>query len=475
MFKILKDNYSRVLSALFFIFIAFLLFYGLDIRTLHLWDESRLAINTVNMIKSGNYWYTLYQNVPDFWNTKPHLLILIQTLSIKLFGFTEKSIRLPSAAAALLSSGLIYYWMRKENYSAFYACLAVMGFICSKFLLSHGARTGDYEALLILWQLMYCYAFFKYSQTAKSVFLCLGFISLILAVLTKGIAGLLFLPGITLFAFYDKKIGIFLKNALFYAGIIIFIFCIAGYYYLHELLTPGYLQSVYQNEIMGRYFAINEGHEGGIWFYFRLLSPTAFYFFPIWLIGMIYLFFNKDIFHRNILLQYTLILSLTFFIVISLSQTKLLWYSYPIYPFLGIATGILSYELTKKLTYPLPKLLGLWMLIAYISAFLSMLATTREKHDITFFIKNNFARIIPHDYKLIVDDPNKYDSSFEFQIEEYKSLTQHQMIKTTMNQIQADDWVIMQKTQTDHIPYDVKALFCAECENYCIYQIKNKK
>src|SRR5438552_481850 len=105
--EILKKN-TRILGFIFIALIAFLLFYRLNMRTFRLWDEARLAVNAANMLIDGNYFYTSYQHAPDFWNTKPHLLILLQVFSMKLFGFTEGSVRLPSAIATFLSCTLVY-------------------------------------------------------------------------------------------------------------------------------------------------------------------------------------------------------------------------------------------------------------------------------------------------------------------------------------------------------------------------------
>ncbi len=297
-------KHTRIFICLFFVSIAFLLFFRLDHRTLHLWDEARLAVNSASMMVNNNYFYTNYLDAPDFWNTKPHLLILLQVLSMKLFGFTEGSIRLPSAVATLLSCGLVFHWIRKESYQVFYACLATLAFICTKFLIHHGARAGDYEALLMLWQLSYCYAIFEFIQTQKIHYLWLGFVTLTLAVLTKGIAGVLFVPGIIIFAVLKNKTNIFLTCKSFYIGSFISVLCIAGYYWIHNILTPGYLHNVYLNEIGERYFNTLEGHTASPWLYLQAFSFTHFYFLPIWLIGVANLLMNRDEWSRNHFLRF---------------------------------------------------------------------------------------------------------------------------------------------------------------------------
>ena len=51
------------------------LFIGLDIaeRPIALWDESRLAVNALEMRQRGFSLVTTYGFAPDLWNTKPPL------------------------------------------------------------------------------------------------------------------------------------------------------------------------------------------------------------------------------------------------------------------------------------------------------------------------------------------------------------------------------------------------------------------
>lgn len=46
-------------------------FSHLDDLPLTLWDEGRVAINSLEMYQSSNYVSTLYDGKPDMWNTKP--------------------------------------------------------------------------------------------------------------------------------------------------------------------------------------------------------------------------------------------------------------------------------------------------------------------------------------------------------------------------------------------------------------------
>lgn len=468
----------RFFPLIIFVLVAFLLFYHLDMRTLRLWDEARLAVNAANMLGDKNYFFTSYQHAPDFWNTKPHLLILLQVISMKVLGFSEASIRLPSAIATFFCCSLIYYWVKNEIGSVFFACLAILVFICTRYLSFHGARAGDYEALLILWELSYCYAMYTYMQNEKARYLWLGFIALTLAVLTKGIAGFLFTPAIVLFAFLKRKMSLFLKSESFYFALSFFIICIVAYYGIHEFLTPGYLNQVFKNEIGGRYLNSVENHHKSLWFYFNSFSILYFYFFPILFINLIYLFWNRSVVARHLLLQYILSLSLTFFVIISFSQSKISWYAYPLYPLMGIFIAILTYDISQKLDIlwrkRFFKFIILWMMLAYGGAVIAMLASTRESESLTSFIKKDLSYNDPKDYKIIVDDVNQYDGSLEFQSLKYLAKTRHNLIRTTLSQLHAEDWVIMENNQTNKISTNLMAKLYFKKDYFGVYQIKVK-
>ena len=62
------------------------LFGYLDTLPLRIWDESRLAVNSYEMLNNGNFIVTGFEGKPDMWNTKPPFLIWIQVLFIKIRG-----------------------------------------------------------------------------------------------------------------------------------------------------------------------------------------------------------------------------------------------------------------------------------------------------------------------------------------------------------------------------------------------------
>ncbi|MGI4881264.1 MAG: ArnT family glycosyltransferase, partial [Janthinobacterium lividum] len=77
------------------------------------WDESRLAVNAIEMMMTGERVVTTYGFQPDLWNTKPPLVINLMAWSMQLFGPNFFAMRLPSALAACATVFLVVAFTRR--------------------------------------------------------------------------------------------------------------------------------------------------------------------------------------------------------------------------------------------------------------------------------------------------------------------------------------------------------------------------
>ncbi len=327
---------------LFIGLLYFPVFLHLSFFSLRDWDESHLACNALEMIDNGNIFVTYYNGSPDMWNVKPPLMIWLQAISLKTLGYNELAVRLPSALAVLLTVFLIMYFCKKQFKSKLLAYLAALILITSSgYISGHISRTGDYDALLTFFTTFYIVNFFAYLYTDRDnkKYLYLTAIGITLALLTKGIQGLIFLPVMFIFVLYKKKFKLLVSNRHFYFSIIIILIFGIGYYLLRESMNPGYLSAVYNNELGGRYFKVNEGHEGTILIYFlNFINWRFIYWVPLFFLSFILLISNFDKEEKKLrgFLFYIFSLSVFYFLIISLSKTKLVWYDAPLYPLLAI-------------------------------------------------------------------------------------------------------------------------------------------
>ncbi|RPH29676.1 MAG: hypothetical protein EHM93_16955 [Bacteroidales bacterium] len=317
------------------------LFGRLESVPIRQFDEARLAQNAYEMNKNGNFIVTYADGQPDMWNTKPPLMIWFQVLCVKVFGFRELSIRLPSAIAALLTCLFLIFVSNRYLKDFCFGFIASIVLVTSVgYMNLHAVRTGDYDSLLTLFTTIYSFCFFLYIERAERRYLYFTFIAITLAVLAKGIAGLLFVPVLFMYAVIRKKLTSILKQKDLYIGLFIFLFFVMGYYALREFYNPGYLKAVWDNELMGRYFITNEGHRENFWFYYQMLVKHH-YIYWVWIvpIGVLVGILQKDKLYQNIAL-YSLLLLVFYFLVISASKTKLEWYNVPLYPLLAIIVTV---------------------------------------------------------------------------------------------------------------------------------------
>ncbi len=345
-----RTRLETIVFLLLLLLLYFPLFGHLDAFTIRMWDEGRLANNALEMYYNGNYLTTTFDGAPDLWNTKPPLMIWCQVAFMHLLGPSELAIRLPSALAGLGTCLLVFFFL-KRNVNLGIAFLGAMILATTNgYVHHHVTRTGDYDALLVFFLTVSGMSLFYFCKKQSPKSLYLFFFSLMLAVLTKGIAGLLFAPAYLVFLIWKKHLIPLFKNKHFYTGILIFLLPILAFYLGREHQNTGYLEAVFANELGGRFLEVNEGNSGagmGYWFYFHYLYEHL----GLWLaflVGALFSIWKWKGSIQNIGI-FSLIMSLCYFAVITISKTKLYWYDAPLFPFLAVSSACFIAFLFQKI------------------------------------------------------------------------------------------------------------------------------
>lgn len=319
------------------------LFLHLDVLPFRLWDESRLATNAYEMYKNGNLIVTYYDGKPEMWSTKPPLMIWLQVFFISIIGFNEMAIRLPAAIAGLLTCGVLLIFSRQYFKNILIGAFACITLVTSNgYVDTHAIRTGDYDGLLALFTTAFILAIFLYNENRNKKWLIVFFTGIILAVLTKSVQPLLFLPGVIIYFLLKRKLNLLLTRSFIIGGTAALLI-IGTYYISRELMNSGYLMAVWNNELGGRYFnALEENDEGPLYY----ISRTG-YLYPYWIwflpIGVVSGFLSKDEKIRRLTI-FTFILTSTYLIFITISKTKLYWYTVPLFPLMSLHISILLYQ-----------------------------------------------------------------------------------------------------------------------------------
>jgi 4-amino-4-deoxy-L-arabinose transferase-like glycosyltransferase len=334
----LKNIY---LIILFSSLVYFPVFLHLEVLPMRVWDEARLAINAYEMSQNGNFIVTHFEGKPDMWNTKPPLMIWLQVGLIKLLGFSELATRLPAALSAFFTALVILLFAIKYIKNYWYGFISVLILITSYgYIHIHTTRTGDYDSPLTLFSLSYCLSWFLFIQFNEKKYLNLFFITLTLAVYTKGIAALIFIPGILLYTIFEKQFKSLFRNKFFFINLFLCVITISAYYLIREYLNPGYLKAVWENELGGRYLTTLEGHgHPFLFYYYQLIDSHYSFWYPLIPCGIAIGLLTKDPLLKKITLFSTLMM-FSYLLFISLSRTKISWYDLPLYPFLALISAI---------------------------------------------------------------------------------------------------------------------------------------
>jgi len=250
--------------------IAIPFFWGLDTLPIQTWDESRNAINAVEMNKSNNFIVTFFEGQPDMWNTKPPLLIWLQVLFLKIIGINEWAIRLPSAIASFFTCLTLFVFSVKILKSKWKGVFIVLILVTIEgFIGFHASRTGDFDALLTFFTTAAALFFYCYVELKKTKYLYLFFIATAMAVLSKSIVGLLFFPSFVIYLFIKNEFVPLIKNKHLYFSLLLFVIISLPYYLVREAHNNGYIKAVYENELGGRFLKTIEQHEQGFFFYIK--------------------------------------------------------------------------------------------------------------------------------------------------------------------------------------------------------------
>lgn len=336
----MRFSYSKIAWLLWFALVLFALMFGLGRPPFQIWDEGRILINTLEMAQSGQWMATTFEGKPEFWNTKPLLLHWLQWASASLFGWNEWGLRLPSAASALgvvllilgISKGILGSY--RYGFAAGLVLIVLPGYVGF-----HASRTADYDALLSLGTTG---AFLSLWLAAErdSRYLLLTWFFLTLAVLTKGIAGLLIAPGLACIALLRYRAIPWLQTRWFWLGFVFFVFVILAYYLGRDSLQPGYLEAVWNNELGGRFAQTNEGHDHPWYYYLGVLVRHVGFGGGFLLLFGVVLAVKAESDRVRLAARDALIAALFLGVVLSSSQSKLDWYLVPMHPLLALAAGL---------------------------------------------------------------------------------------------------------------------------------------
>ena len=337
----------------------FYAFFRLEAEPYHVADESRGGINALEMRANGDWVNLHYMGAPDEVRAKPPLLIWCISASMAVFGPTPFALRFPSAVAITLAFFVLFHLITLYRSPGFALLVGLLLLSVNGLVGWHVGRSGDFDALLLLFLLAGLYFLLQYLDFGRSGrVLGTGFFWG-LAFLTKGLAMGALLPGLLVYLLPTRRLLATLRDRWLWAGIAVFaLFPLAWFIlvqrYGAELETPGYAGSnVFErlvlHDIWERFTQAGfEGRENTSRPDFILYSLDKMFnlwnipFFGFLLYGL-YRWTRLrgralDWLRERRLLLLSLCLWFPYAVILSLTDQALRQYIVPVLPFVGIAT-----------------------------------------------------------------------------------------------------------------------------------------
>lgn len=323
-----------------------LFFYRLDSLSLFDADEPAYAEAAREMLISGD-WITPHFNFQPRFD-KPILFYWLIALAYKWFGVGEYAARFWSAVFATGLTLSIYRFGR-QLLGQRAACIAALAFAANvgTVALARAAVTDMTLALCMTWTLFCFFDVYRTTDKRRESLLFSGYLTMALAVLTKGPIGLL-LPGliIGLFLIIRRKALATLSRLRMLPGIGLFA-VIALPWYLLVLRENGwaFAQGFFVQHHLNRYLGVVSSHVGSPLYF---LPVVVLGFFP-WsamlpnAFGQLWTIRSRlraELTERQELLLFLWLWCGVVVLFFSFSRTKLPSYIFPAVPAVALLAGI---------------------------------------------------------------------------------------------------------------------------------------
>ncbi len=325
----------RSKAALVFLIIAILSFLRLSAFPLFDVDEGAFTEATREMFVTGDFINPTLNFEPRY--DKPIFFYWLMAVGFKLFGENEFGARVSSAFFGFLLIIATYLFVKRiKGKDVAIKAILMLGTSIGYNLYTHAAIT-DMVLLFFISSSMYC----LYLSMDDKRYIIPFYISMALAVLTKGLIGLMPVPIFIVYILLKRQWSL-LRLILNPSGIVLF-FIIALPWYMIEFIIHGkdFFDAFIIKHHFTRYIGVVSGHRGPLWYYIPVLAlgffPWSFFFPYCFLKGIKE---RKDVFF---ILWFSLVL-----IFFSLGGTKLPDYILPAFVPMAVITAAWMDELLKN-------------------------------------------------------------------------------------------------------------------------------
>lgn len=383
LFNLLEDNTVKARQDLLLLAIMFAVpfFQFLGRYPLIEPDEGRYSEIPREMLERGDFITPLLNYVKYF--EKPPLLYWLNSLSFSIFGQNEFAARFPCALAGLLTI-LFTYWVGRKLFDRRIGILSAsilgtsIGFLAQ-------ARINITDTPLTLC-LTICLGSFilavREGEKYRGRYYYLFYATAALAVLAKGLIGILF-PGAIVFLFMlTRKRWRLLKEMHLFTGILLFLLIAAPWFILVSGRNPEFARFFFIHEHFERFLTKVHHRYQPLWFFIPVLLGTMLpwsFFIPSALKNA----WEERKGEHGEALTYLAIWALFIFLFFSKSSSKLVPYILPVFPPLAIMIArVCSSALEKGARVIRGYSIALIALLLLIGAGLPVYSLISSKQDL---------------------------------------------------------------------------------------------
>jgi len=308
-------------------------------------DEAVFSAAAREMVETGNLITPTYNYEPRY--DKPILIYWFMSAAFKLFGTTEFAARFTSSLFGVLLSAMTFLFVRRVRgvNAAVFATIA-LAVNLEFFVYSHSAVTDMTLAFFITASI---YAFYLGTlEGGKKWFL--GFwIAAALAVLTKGVVGLLFPMAIS-FLYLALLKNLKTLKALYSPSYIGVFILVAAPWFVAQLMINGweFFNAFIIKHHIQRYSGVISSHGGPFYYYIGVLL-LGFFPWAAMLPAGVYRGIKRRLDPQSGLYLLCALWFLFVLIFFSIARTKLPNYIFPLFPASAILAGLVASDMAAGL------------------------------------------------------------------------------------------------------------------------------
>ncbi len=355
-FFLSKPELTTVLGLM--VLFYFIFFHNIWAYPLMDADETRYVSMARDMFNNKEF-LTLYLNGEYFFE-KPPLFFWIECLFFKLFGnINEFTARFPVALLGTLSCFIVYFMGKKIVSRSYGVISAVILATSIEFsMISKLAMLDIVLSACITFSLSFGLATLFCRESRKKYYWWLFYVFSALAVMAKGIPGFVVPFGAIFFLYiYARKFKDLFKPIYFIPGCILFLLITLPWHIImFKLHNPLFWDEYIIKHHLSRFLGSEEIDRAQPFYFY--LGTLLWGFFP-WIYSCLAVLVTKlkdfkiNSSFNNIsrFLIYNTIIVVFTLIFFSLSETKLITYILPLYPFLACLGGYIWWEYLSNRKY----------------------------------------------------------------------------------------------------------------------------